>query len=99
MALKDKADHLAAGVCRMGPLPDGVSVDQDAPAVGVFESSDQRQQRALAGARAARDQNRLTSLDAKRQASQSADLSERLGDAIYNHLGPGRLTHRTTCTA
>ena len=93
VALKDEADHLAAGACRIGPLPDACAVDRHAPAVGVLQVADQREQRALAGAGAAVDQNRLTSLDAKRQASQSADLSERLR---RHHAQPPQQGHASS---
>ena len=63
------------------------------PRVGLLEPADQRQQRALAGARTPGDRDRLARLDAQRDVAQRADAAEALA-----HILDGR-TSRTPCPA
>jgi hypothetical protein len=98
MALEDEAHDLAPRASGPGLSPDGPPVDQDPAGVGLLEASDQRQQRALAGAGAPGDRDRLARPDAQRDVVQGGDLPEAPARVLDRHLRARRLRHRATCT-
>src|SRR5205807_2276290 len=93
MLLEDEADELAAVARPAGLAPDLAAVDQHAPRRRLLEAADQVQQRALAGAGAARDAEHLARRHVQARVAQRIDLAIAPPDMLDADIGARRPGH------